>query len=164
MWQQYCQVIWVAEYLKLPSCSVVICVSVNSTGYWQSVDNCRWVTGIFQRILSFFLLRHKAAEARQQSQSLLTWEWKLCKGKTDGYEMVKLFGTAVHNFLMRSFVVSLNADINCLLGSAASGRSSCNNTAVTELWRVYDLVPAVKLGESPKAMGVKFVYMIAMCI
>lgn len=40
----------------------------------------------------------------------------------------------------------LNADINCPPDSVASGCSSWNNTALTELWRVYGLVPAVKWG------------------
>lgn len=71
------------------------------------------------------------------------------------------FGMALHNFWC-ALLLFFNADINCLPGSAASGRSSCNNMAVTELWRVYDLVPAVKWWGLLKDMWVKPDYMIAM--
>lgn len=47
---------------------------------------------------------------------------------------------------MRPFTCSWMPTSTVFPGSASSGRSSCNNTEVTELWRVYDLVPAVKWG------------------
>lgn len=152
---------WILEITQL-LCGDLQCFS---TGCWQSVGSCRWVTGIFSRILCFCLSHHKAAAARQPR--VKAWVSRLQnESYAEAKQMVmrwSFFGMVLCNFWC-ALLLFLNADVNCLPGSAASGRSSCNNTAVTGLWRVYDLVPAVKWGGLLKATWVKPDYMITMCV
>ncbi len=140
---------WILEIVQLPCCDLCSAPPLAVDKALAAADELRaYFSGYF-----VFACRITKATS-SESRGLRAWEWKLCRGKTDGDEMVKFLGTALGNFWC-ALLLLLNADINCLPGSAASGRSSCNNTAVTELWRVYDPVPAVKWGGLLKAMWVK---------
>lgn len=53
--------------------------------------------------------------ASSESLHLQAWEWKWCRGKTDGDEIVELFGTALHNFRCVLLLIS-NANVKDLIG------------------------------------------------
>lgn len=73
-----------------------------------------------------------AAAARQKPRtkaSLSRLEYaSRAEEKTDGDEIVKLSGKAYPPFAISKALFCCFQDVNYLLGSAARGRSSCNNT------------------------------------
>lgn len=76
----------------------------SSSGCWQIVCSCGWVTSIFCRPLCFGLTYHKAAAARQPRAKaaisrLECKSWERRREETDGDEIVKLSGKALYNFL-----------------------------------------------------------------
>lgn len=65
--------------------------------------------------------------ATKASLSRLEYESR-AEEKTDGDEIVKLSGKAYPPFTISKALFCCFQDVNYLLGSAARGRSSCNNT------------------------------------
>lgn len=91
---------------------------------------------VFRRTLCFGLSHHKRQRWRRRrlgkprtkaSLSRLEYESRT-EEKTDGDEIVKLSGKAYPPFAISKALFCCFQNVNYLLGSAARGRSSCNNT------------------------------------
>lgn len=126
---------WALEAVSLPRCD--LWTLAPPPGCWQIVCSCGWVTSVFRRTLCFGLSHHKrrwwwrrrrlGKPRTKASLSRLEYESRT-EEKTDGDEIVKLSGKAYPPFAISKALFCCFQNVNYLLGSAARGRSSCNNT------------------------------------
>lgn len=143
-----------ARWLMLPSC----CLGNLHRAPPVAVDKVPAAADMLLAYFTgYFVFACHIAETTESSQATdedIEWRLespalkvvKVMPRQTDGDEIARFswqVGCAIFDAL---FLLFLNANINRLPGSAANGCSSCNNIALTESWRVYDLVPAMKRG------------------